>query len=71
MEEVKRPSITDHLGKETTLEEAHNIYVGSPKLWSFIQAQDKYIDYLEQTEVNKLALGDVSKSHTITDIQTQ
>ena len=44
---MKRPIITEFLGDGIELEEAHEIYKMNPELWSYIQAQDKHIDYVE------------------------
>ena len=44
---MKRPIITEFLGDGIELEEAHKIYKFNPELWSYIQAQDKHIDYVE------------------------
>ena len=44
---MKRPIITEFLDDGIELEEAHEIYKMNPELWSYIQAQDKHIDYVE------------------------
>jgi hypothetical protein len=49
---MKKPEIINFFKKGATLEEVHKIYENNPELWAYIQAQDKYMDYLE-SEIDK------------------
>jgi len=44
---MKRPEIKDFFSEKTDLETVHAIYTKSPHLYSYTNALDMYIDYLE------------------------
>ena len=49
-----RPVITEFMGDGFTLNKAHKQYLDNLELWNYIQALDKYIDYLE-TDITQYA----------------
>jgi hypothetical protein len=44
---MKRPEIKDFFHEKTDLETIHAIYTKSPHLFSYANALDRYIDFLE------------------------
>jgi len=44
---MKRPNIKDFFQEKTDLETVHSEYTKSPHLFSYANALDRYIDYLE------------------------
>jgi hypothetical protein len=57
---MKKPEIINFFKKGTTLEEVHKIYENNPELWAYIQAQDKYMYYLE-SEIDKKQMIDIGQ----------
>ena len=45
---MKRPEIKDFFQEKTDLETVHSEYTKSPNLYSYSNALDMYIDYLEE-----------------------
>ena len=45
---MKRPKIKDYFHEKTDLETVHSEYTKSPHLFSYSNALDVYIDYLEE-----------------------
>jgi len=45
---MKRPEIKDFFPEKTDLETIHAIYTKSPRLFSYVSALDRYVDYLEE-----------------------
>ena len=43
---MERPLITEFMGDGFTLEKAHKQYLDNIELWNYVQALDKYCDYL-------------------------